>query len=111
MREGQPIPEISIILWFMLMGVDAITSDGFMVISSSSSSSISPTSPISAPNDIRVDVDEFIKQIARLSLVLQAIFPNWPITSGQYGSSASGASRSSRSSVSSRPIARSTRCI
>ena len=111
MREGQPIPEISIIPRSTLTGADAITSGGATVISSSSPSSTSPTSPISAPNDTRVDVDELTKQIARLSLTLQAIFPNWPVTSGQQGPSASDASRPPRPSAPSRSAARSTRCI
>ena len=112
MREGQPIPESSTIPRSTLTGAGALTSDGSTTaISSSSPSSTPPTSPISAPNDTRVDcVDEFTKQIAKLSLLLQAGFPNWPITSGQ-GSSASDASRSPRPSAPGRSTARLPRCI
>ena len=98
MREGQPISEVSIIPRFMLTSSGAITSDASVsaTLSLLSSPSVPPASPIpsiSAPNDSsRVDsIEELTKQIAQLSLFLQATVQKWPVVSGQSGSSASGA--------------------
>ena len=80
MREGQPIPEVSIMHRSTLTGFDAIVSGASTSATSSLSSSTFPTPQTSsipsipAPPDFsRVDsVAEFMKQTTQLSLSLQA---------------------------------------